>query len=238
MSDPIDLRSNRSVLMVPAHSRRYIKSARRSEAHVVAFDLEDGVPPGLKSEALSNVLSSCTPHDIVRVCSPRTSEFGQQMRDLNDLDFILMLPKVENADDVAGAIGFHRRNLIISVESPKGLKNLDSILDSGFPIVGVAFGRWDFQSNIGWAPAGLIRHAQYTIALSAHSRGIACWDAPSKDEWLSNECVDAVLAGMTGKGAISPRQSSYINRTYNEFATKAEMPFHWSTLTEDRGQCQ
>src|SRR5574338_223462 len=86
------------LLFVPAHSERFLKSARALETNVakvrLALDLEDGVPVEKRALARENVRRFAQPQDWIRVTR---DSFGTDVAALPQVDGIIV-PKAHLAD--------------------------------------------------------------------------------------------------------------------------------------------
>uniref|UniRef100_A0A1I8HZB9 HpcH_HpaI domain-containing protein n=1 Tax=Macrostomum lignano TaxID=282301 RepID=A0A1I8HZB9_9PLAT len=141
---------------------------------------------------------------------------------------VLVLPKVESADDVAwlsGQLERHWRRppsgpnsavpLILMIESAAALLAMPQILDSAMSAsrqrgllhpVGCVFGSDDFCASVGVERSrdGLeTRHARAQFALAARSRRLLAIDMVEIDikdvEHLKRQCNEGRAMGFTGK---------------------------------------
>lgn len=226
-----DLRAVRSILSVPAHDARKVAKARTRGADLIMWDLESSVPANAKDEALVAVIHEAAPGDAVRLYGPCQEE---QMEALRDRDLAFVIPHVISSNDLLFVDDMEC--FIPLIESAAGVSNVEEIMRTlvitpALCLVGLAFGRWDFEAAIGFPCPALLNHARGQIALTAHAHGIACWDAPaalsatrSPGVWPGpSEAREARSLGFTGKGCVHPSQILDVHRAW-------ELPVDWSPM--------
>lgn len=160
-------RATRTYLGAPAHRRRLLASAARSEADAVFLDLEDAVPPSEKREALAAACEALGVLDwgdktvAVRVNafgSPWIEEEVARLAALPRLD-VLLLPKAERAADV-GVVGrwieqsdrtTDRPPLEVDllIETALGFVNVEALAQADAVIGALHLGVGDFAASIG-----------------------------------------------------------------------------------------
>lgn len=226
-TNQIDLRRVRSILCVPGHELpRRIGRARSSGADLLLLDLEDSAPDVDKSDALGWIVEYAAAADMVRVNHPSTATFQDEIRTLCRQTRVraIMLPKVESADDLAALFGawclYTKEpddipSVIVSVESPRAVIALPGILNAGFPIAGVAFGRWDFMACCGISDpmSPLVTHAMALVSLAAKAHNLHVSDAPCYNldagDDMQREVERARRLGFDSKGCAHPSQVPY-----------------------------
>lgn len=222
MSTTVDLRKVRSILSVPAHDEHKVSRARTCGADLIMWDLESSVPTDSKDAALASVETVARRGDAVRVNhSWRRFESGQ----LRDRDLIFVVPFVETIHDISFLEG---EKVVALIETPVGLVNLGRLVEEAaqctIPLLGLAFGRWDFESIIGFPCHSLIQHARCQLTMTAHATGIACWDAPAPLDDVC-EAAQARSQGFTGKGCVHPSQIPYVHHVWKTRADWNPLPF-------------
>ncbi len=164
------VRANRSQMVAPGSSERFMAKAAQSAADVVLIDLEDSVAVCDKVMARRQVIAALNELDFgaktvsVRINALDTPfmyrdliEIGEQAGARLDL---IMLPKASSAADVhlmdvllsqieaatgrAVSIG-----LEVQIESARGLQNVATILAASPRVESVHFGPGDFAASIG-----------------------------------------------------------------------------------------
>ncbi|HTK35240.1 MAG TPA: CoA ester lyase [Caulobacteraceae bacterium] len=163
-------RPNRSQLVAPGSSDRFIAKAAASAADIVLLDLEDAVALADKVAARARVISALNGLDWgTRTVSVRINALDSPFmyRDLIEvaegagprLDLI-MVPKVETAADVhvldvllgqieAATGRAERIGLELQIETAKGLQNVDAIAGASDRVESLHFGPGDYAASIG-----------------------------------------------------------------------------------------
>ncbi|PAA56254.1 hypothetical protein BOX15_Mlig027948g1, partial [Macrostomum lignano] len=243
----------RSFMYVPASSEKMLSklASRRPLPDLPVLDLEDGVAFAAKAAAREGARRALTELRLpellgggrsvaVRVNPPAEAEqlAEEDVRCVMDSarpPDVLVLPKVESADDVAwlsGQLERHWRRppsgpnsavpLILMIESAAALLAMPQILDSAMSAsrqrgllhpVGCVFGSDDFCASVGVERSrdGLeTRHARAQFALAARSRRLLAIDMVEIDikdvEHLKRQCNEGRAMGFTGKQIIHPSQ--------------------------------
>jgi citrate lyase subunit beta / citryl-CoA lyase len=143
-------------------------------------------------------------------------------------------PKAETVEEVQSVAGLlsHAETLmglpaghldmIVGIESARGLLNAAQIASASPRLVALAFGGEDFATDLGIqrTRAGLeLEHARAHVALAARAAGLEALDSVciylEDDEQLAAECQSAKQMGYTGKAAIHPRQLETIARIFS-----------------------
>lgn len=232
----------RSFMFVPGNKPRFLEKALGCSAHVVLFDLEDGVLPAEKPEARKMVREvlgapSGGPRRYVRV-NDRTTPWLQ-----DDLEAIvseglegIALTKVVSADDIHAtsqtlaqlerdkSLEIGKTKIIAAIESARGLVNAVSIADSDPRVVGLMFGAEDYALDIGLSAnrvkeAADLLYARSAIVVAAAAAGIVSVDGvyPNLDdpEGLEADTWQGRRLGFTSKSTFNPRQLDLINQIYS-----------------------
>lgn len=221
-----DISSMRCLLFVPGNRPERFAKAIQSGADRVCIDLEDAVAIGSKNEARQAALTALAAlppgHSFgLRINAP-DSDFGQA--DLSELAAskarprFLMVPKFERrtqVERVTAALGQHCPELILLVETARGLIDLEAELDDQAPIAGLMFGGFDYSVDAGcafaWEP---LLYARSRLITVARARGFVPIDVPFIDikdtEGLAHETLACRALGFSAKAAIHPAQVALI----------------------------
>jgi citrate lyase subunit beta / citryl-CoA lyase len=239
MSSPDAGSARRSLLYVPADSRRKLDRAAQSAADTLILDLEDGVAPDQKDAALATLAAALGEVDfghrevLVRL-NPWTLGRGPQEIASTALPAVhgYVVPKVDRPADltiVADALAPHAAGrahpfaLFAMVETPAALVNLAAIsaVAARYPLQGLIFGAEDYSAHtrIERTPGGLeLLFARSTLVAHAAVYGLAVIDAVylslSDDPGLAAECEHVRTLGFSGKTAIHPHQLATINQAF------------------------
>ncbi|MGX5174749.1 HpcH/HpaI aldolase/citrate lyase family protein [Aliikangiella sp. IMCC44653] len=227
-------RPRRSVLYVPAHEPRHIEKSRKLSVDSIVFDLQESVPPLRKDEARNLLLKALNNHNfgysekIVRINS-LDSEWG--MDDLRasislDIDAILF-PNVESAGQLNAALatldelGGSHLNVMINIESPKGVLRSDEICAASERLQAVILGTTDLANSLRITQTqdrmGLLTSLSLCI-LAARANNKCIIDGPHFDlkniEACEFSCRQARDLGFDGKAVIHPIQLAYTNDAF------------------------
>lgn len=224
------LRLRRSMMLTPGHRPERLAKAVTLSADSLAFDLEDGVPPGRKAEARATVAEALRGLDfgrrerVVRINAVGTGEFRADIAalPLDDLDAVLV-PKVENAAalrELNAVLAGTKVGVIATLETPRGVLNALAIADSSPRLIGMFFGPGDYTLQTGGAlTARALEFPRATIVAACGAVGIQAIDAPYL---LGLRDVKATLAdalgakelGFSGKVVFHPDQIGPINAAF------------------------
>lgn len=161
----------RSLLSVPATSRKMAEKALASGADGVVLDLEDAVAPAGKGAARKDVVSALTDLDwggkprMFRINALDTTFFYRDVIEVveevgESLDAILV-PKVRRAGDlytldvmlsaIESSIGLEvgKTKLEAQIESAEGLVNVDEIARVSGRLTTLHFGPGDYAASVG-----------------------------------------------------------------------------------------
>ncbi len=228
----------RCLLFVPGNRPERFAKAEASGVDRVCIDLEDAVAVSSKDEARRLAIEALAAlpeaHPFgLRINAPE-SEFGQA--DLAALAAspakprFIIIPKFENgrqADTVVASLGADCPELIVLIETTRGLLELDYELDDGKRIRGVMFGGYDYSVDAGcefaWEP---LLYARSRLITVARAHGLDCIDVPfidiKDDDGLVRETRACRALGFSAKAAIHPAQVGPIQAqflpTENEIA--------------------
>lgn len=231
-------RLRRTVLFVPANSGKMIGKASALGADMVILDCEDSVPVREKENARKTFGPEMRKWDWgkkevgVRVNGLDTPSFGDDLKAAVDAGVkFVVLPKIEVAAEVAGVqekmekLGGSTGGLpeiMVTIENPRGLNNVEEILSSSPLISSMEFGSEDFALSLGLYGAersGLSTlYARSRIVASGHAAGIDVLDQAfvglTDPEGLKASALEAKNLGFTGKAVIHPSQIDIVNQVF------------------------
>ena len=175
------MRARRSCLAVPGSEARFHAKANELATDEIIFDLEDSVPPALKSEARSTIASSLGTYPFarktmaVRVNAVDTAWHEDDVREIvracgSRID-CLIIPKAESPDDVRAIDdrltvlerehGVQRRiGLELLIESARGLDRVSEIAAASTRTEALVLGPGDLSASLrmpGLSIGGLVR---------------------------------------------------------------------------------
>ncbi len=208
----------RSILSVPAHIPSFYASALRSEAHALAFDLEDSVPPELREKARTTLQALLPTREttskqlFVRVADSDDVAALAPWVDAGRID-ALILPKVQSlraAQWLATIVP-----TIIVLETARAVLLADTLL--GLPnCVGAIVGPSDLATEAGFTDRTRVPYlcnADLHAALCGVANqkpvfgvSLTLNDARSRDhmEWMRE-------AGLSGAMCVHPCQVQRAN---------------------------
>lgn len=229
-------RLRRSMMITPGHRRERLEKAATLQADSLAFDLEDGVPPGRKEEARATIAAVLRELDFgrreraVRINGIGTEDFARDLAAL-PLDHLdaLLVPKVESAaqlQQLDAALAGRSIGIIATLETPRGVLNALAIADASPNLVGMFFGPGDYTLQTGGAlTARALEFPRATIAAACGAVGIQAIDAPYllglRDvEATHADALAAKELGFSGKIAFHPDQIAPINAAFTPDAAE------------------
>ncbi len=248
----------RSLIFVPGINAKFLDKAKRLNADIVCFDLEDSVLPQEKLTARIMVADALkqraeynfTKNVYVRINSP---ESGISDKDListiqKGLDGIVV-PKVNEANELVGLIeiitqleqerGIERGNikLMPSIETAKGVVNAYSIAGADSRVNALIFGLYDFLHDMHLDYADddgtEYTYARMKIPVDARAAGIvaidAIWQKVADLSGLRNDSATAKRLGYVGKSIIHP---SHIEPVHDIFKP-SKIEIGWATKVVD-----
>lgn len=232
--DTSRIRPRRSFLFVPGTGLDMFPKAVKTGADIVCIDLEDAIAPTHKATARKDTMALfCSGPNfgrsevLVRVNSLRTGDgFADILAVLETTTppTGLMLPKVKSPDEVRlldelleGADSAQRLQVII--ETNEGLDACKEIAQASTRIDSLLFGGVDMAAELRVEPTweGLL-YARTRCVHAAAMAGVDLIDVPFLDlndmDGLAEEASRCAAIGMTGKGAIHPKQLPIIEKTF------------------------
>ncbi len=234
------IRPRRSFLFVPGTGLDLFPKAVRSGPDIVCIDLEDAVAPQDKARAREDCVALLAKRPESGRCEVLVRINGLRSADgLADLLALLegggapdglMLPKVKAAeevrllDELLTAAGSALRLQVI-IETNAGLEACHEIAAASPRVDSLLFGAVDMAAELRVRPSWeALLHARSRCVHAAASAEIDLIDVPFLDlddmAGLEREAKAAQALGMTGKGAIHPKQLPVIMETFTPSAAE------------------
>ena len=240
----------RSLIFVPGNNPRFLEKAKKIQADIVCFDLEDSVPDNEKTSArklIKNALKSRSEYSssiFVRTNSPLSGKISSDLKEIiqKGIDGIV-IPKVNNISELKKIqkilSGLEKSKklkpiqIIPSIESAEGVVNSYLIASFGKRVTAIVFGIFDLLNDLGVeytkdSPGG--KYSRYKIPVDATAAGISAIDGIWQDlndlKGLQTDCNFGKSLGYAGKSIIHPDQiyvvhkSFYPNKTEISWAEK------------------
>ena len=240
----------RSLIFVPGNNPRFLEKAKKIQADIICFDLEDSVPDDEKTSArklIKNALKSRSEYSssiFVRTNSPLSGKISSDLKEIiqKGIDGIV-IPKVNNISELKKIqkilSGLEKSKklkpiqIIPSIESAEGVVNSYLIASFGKRVTAIVFGIFDLLNDLGVeytkdSPGG--KYSRYKIPVDAAAAGISAIDGIWQDlkdlEGLEKDCNFGKSLGYAGKSVIHPdqiptvHQSFYPNKTEISWAEK------------------
>ena len=228
----------RSLIFVPGNNPRFLEKAKKIQADIVCFDLEDSVPDDEKTSArklIKNALKSRSEYSssiFVRTNSPLSGKIPSDLKEIiqKGIDGIV-IPKVNNVTELKKIqktlSGLEKSQklkpiqIIPSIESAEGVVNSYSIASFGKRVTAIVFGIFDLLNDLGVeytkdSPGG--KYSRYKIPVDAAAAGISAIDGIWQDlndlKGLQKDCNFGKSLGYAGKSIIHPDQISMVHKSF------------------------
>nr|XP_005303948.1 citramalyl-CoA lyase, mitochondrial isoform X2 [Chrysemys picta bellii] len=224
----------RAVLYVPADDERKIQKIPSLNVDCAVLDCEDGVALNRKAEARLTVVKTLKEVEFgqtekcVRINSVSSGLAEQDLEVLlrsSVLPSSLMLPKVENAEEIRWAACEET----LSIGSQVGL-HLDAVV----------FGGEDFRASIGATSSKEthdILYARQKIIVTAKAFGLQAIDLVYIDfqdeDGLRRQSREGALMGFTGKQVIHPNQIAVVQEQFSPSPEKIKWAQELISAFED-----
>lgn len=233
----------RSKLFVPGGRPELFAKAAASRADALSLDLEDSVPAEGKAPARAAVAEFIAADStralakvmIVRVNAPGTPWFEDDLRAVaRDGVALLNLPKIESADDLHAAVRAIERaeaanaattplQLLVNIETPKGLANAAAIAAAHPRVAGLQLGLGDLFEPLGIdrSDAANVHAVMFAVRMAAAAAGDnvfvldGAWPDIADEAGFTNEAQRARRLGLLGKSCIHPRQVALANAAFS-----------------------
>jgi len=217
-------------LFVPASRPDRFEKAGKSGADAIIIDLEDAVPPKLKTQARQNLrfARGLESPVYIRFNAAGTPWHEADLGAIAELGFKrVCAPKVESASAIAlmaKRLG-NDIDVLAQIETARGVEGAGDV--AAHPLVSqLAFGPADFFLDLGVPPSDVLnRHVLCRLAIASRASGIAApLDGPSfavnDREALALECGDALACGAGGKLCIHPAQVAAVLERFKPSAAE------------------
>ncbi|MDC0896825.1 CoA ester lyase [Nitrosopumilus sp.] len=228
----------RSLIFVPGNNPRFLEKAKKIQADIVCFDLEDSVPDDEKTSArklIKNALKSRSEYSssiFVRTNSPLSGKITSDLKEIiqKGIDGIV-IPKVNNITELKKIqktlSGLEKSKklkpiqIIPSIESAEGVVNSYPIASFGKRVTAIVFGIFDLLNDLGVeytkdSPGG--KYSRYKIPVDAAAAGISAIDGIWQDlndlKGLQKDCNFGKSLGYAGKSVIHPDQISMVHKSF------------------------
>jgi len=220
----------RSLIFVPGNNSRFLEKAKKLEADIVCFDLEDSVPDEEKKNARKLIQTALKSRSLylssifVRTNSPKSGKIPDDLKEIiqKGIDGIV-IPKVNNVNEIKkiekNLLRLEKTHklkpiqIIPSIESAEGVVNTYNIASCSKRISAVVFGVFDLLNDLGIEytkdPEGG-KYSRAKIPVDAKAAGIYAIDAIWQDlkdiKGLEKDCIIGKSLGYSGKSIIHPDQ--------------------------------
>ena len=244
----------RSLLFVPGINPRFVDKAKKLNADIICFDLEDSVLPSEKVTARKLLVQALkqranynlTENVYVRINSP---ESGISSKDLTStiqkgLDGIVV-PKVSEESEIVElcsliteleqkrGIEKNHIKLIPSIETAKGVVNAHSIAKADLRVNALIFGLYDFLHDMHLDHADNdgtgYSYARWKIPVDARAAGVvaidAIWQKVDDIPGLRNDALSAKRLGYVGKSIIHPNHIEPVHEIFKP----SKIEIGWAT---------
>ena len=229
----------RSLIFVPGNNPRFLEKAKKIQADIVCFDLEDSVPDDQKINARNLIKSALKSKKsyksaiFVRTNSPSSGKIPSDLKEViqKGIDGIV-IPKVNNIQELKKIEKILSKlekiqklkpiQIIPSIESAQGVVNTYNIASFGKRISAVVFGVFDLLNDIGVeytkeSPGE--KYSRTKIPVDAHAAGVVAIDAIWQDlkdsKGLEKDCKVGKNLGYSGKSIIHPDQISIVHKLFH-----------------------
>lgn len=234
-------RARRSMLFIPPYNERFIQKSRTLLADAVIFDLE-GILQEQRDVARAMILKQFnensnfgTSERILRLNKLGSSDIKKDIELAKDLDIdALLFSCIESAGDIMHAQEVlesinPKLELMVSIESPLGVLNIQDICAAGTSLRCVMIGSntlaQRLQINLKKNSKAIFNYMAQ-IVLAARAYGKIVIDGPHFDVSDEFSCEasskDAFYLGCDGKAAIHPIQLEYVNDIFTPKKAEVE----------------
>jgi citrate lyase subunit beta/citryl-CoA lyase len=233
----------RSLLFVPGINPRFVDKAKKLNADIICFDLEDSVLPSEKVTARKLLVQALkqranynlTENVYVRINSPESGISGKDLTSTiqKGLDGIVV-PKVSEESEIVELCSLiteleqkrriekNRIKLMPSIETAKGVVNAHSIAKADLRVNALIFGLYDFLHDMHLDHADNdgtgYSYARCKIPVDARAAGVvaidAIWQKVDDIPGLRNDALSAKRLGYVGKSIIHPNHIEPVNEIF------------------------
>ncbi len=235
-TDRSAIRPRRSFLFVPGTGLEMFPKALAAGPDIICIDLEDAIAPQHKAAARDATLglfsTLAEPNDdselLVRINALNTADGLADVLAVLASDKPppgLMLPKIKSPDEVRlldellDDVG-HSIRLQLIIETNAGLEACHEIAQASTRVDALLFGGADMAAELRVAPKwAALLYARSRLVHAAATAQVDLIDGPYLDledmAGLEREAALCAELGMTGKGAIHPKQLPVIERHFS-----------------------
>jgi citrate lyase subunit beta/citryl-CoA lyase len=244
----------RSLIFVPGINPRFVDKAKKLNADIICFDLEDSVLPAEKVTARKMIVEALrqraqynlTKNVYVRINSPESGISGKDLLSTvqKGLDGVVV-PKVNEVSELVELCGLiteleqkrriekNRIKLMPSIESAKGVVNAYSIARADVRVNALIFGLYDFlhDMHLDYVDNDVTgySYARMKIPVDARAAGVvaidAIWQKVDDIAGLRNDAASAKRLGYVGKSIIHP---NHIEPVHESFMPN-QIEIRWAT---------
>jgi acyl-coenzyme A synthetase/AMP-(fatty) acid ligase/citrate lyase beta subunit len=234
-------RARRSMLFVPAYNEKFLEKSRSLLSDAIIFDLEGileeqrEVARVMLEQVFAKNSNFGTSERVLRVNKLNSADIEADIELAKRLDIdAILFPCIESAGDVMKADEIIESinpnlELMISVESPLGVLNIQSICSAGTKLNVIMIGSntlaQRLQINLKKNSKAIFNYMS-NIVLAARAYGKVVIDGPHFDVNDEFSCEasskDAFYLGCDGKAAIHPIQLEYINDIFTPKKSEVE----------------
>ena len=233
---------------------KMVEKASGLSSDMIVLDLEDSVPQGEKLAARTMASGSAAKQKW------RAREVGIRINGLvtdlwrQDLEAVVtdgagfvVVPKVEGPHDIEEVEAALQRTsgksvpeVAVTIESPRGLINMEKILSAARSVTAAIFGAEDYTLSLGLhtldRPPASASFARSYVAIVSRAFGIdpiaEAFVSVSDLEGLKASAVEAKYLGYAGKAVIHPAQIPVVNEAFSptadEVAWASEVLSAWN----------
>ena len=234
----------RSLIFVPGNNPRFLEKAKKFEADIVCFDLEDSVPNQEKSNARKLIQSALKNRSeykssiFVRTNAPSSKKIPDDLKHIiqKGIDGIVV-PKVNNTSELKtiekqiSKLEKLRKlkniQIIPSIESTEGVVNTYAISSFSKRIQAIVFGVFDLLNDLGVEYTKDSEGAKYSrakIPVDAKAAGVSAIDGIWQDlkdiAGLKKDCKIGKSLGYSGKSIIHPDQIEIVHNLFHPNKTE------------------
>lgn len=239
----------RSWMFVPGHSAKMVQKSSALATDGTMLDIEDGVLPAFKAQARQVIAQEVAKMAdngqirFVRVNAIAQPEFVLDLEAIVGLNISgIVLPKVETAQEILGAVEALQKNerdrrvssrllIIAAIESAKGVIAAGDIASASDRVVGLMLGAEDLARDIGLPAqrtqeAHELLYARSALVMAATAARIQSidqvWPNLNDTDGLCRDAAQARRLGFTGKAIIHPSQIEGVNTAFSPSSADIE----------------
>ena len=232
----------RSLMFVPGHNEKLLKSAARSDADVILLDLEDSVQPSENKQVARNRIEEYVKNGIFRnhLVFPRVNdrESGHLLKDVHQLTFQgidgFVYPKSKTGEDVyffaklLETIEFEKGlpentfKIIPLIETAASVLNAQEICQASDRVIAIAFGCEDFITDLEGIhdeEGQSIFSARAMISMAARANGVIPIDTVHIKvhdlEDLEKNLILVKKLGYEGMLVLNPKELPLVHKYFS-----------------------